>query len=244
MTTMAVPAVRISRDRVFYTGMALFVALVTFIGFAPSYYLSAWLEAPPHTPVMTPVLWAHGLSFTAWVALGVVQPMLIAANNRPLHRKVGWAALVIAGSMVVFGNLAAIAAVQRGFDAFGSPLAFYAIPFFAINGFAVIVALAVWKRNRAETHKRLMLLASTQLVEAAWARIAIAPITGFLPFSFFIASDLIIVAGVAYDLFTRGRVHTVWLWGGGAVIASQAFRLWVMNTEPWLAFARFMTGQG
>jgi hypothetical protein len=34
----------------------------------------------------------------------------------------------------------------------------------------------------------------------------------------------------------------VWAWGGGLLVLSQLFRLAIMQSEPWLAFARFMAG--
>ena len=41
MATRALPHQRIDVERRFFTGMAITMALVTFIGFAPTYYLGA-----------------------------------------------------------------------------------------------------------------------------------------------------------------------------------------------------------
>jgi hypothetical protein len=123
-----------------------------------------------------------------------------------------------------------------------APFAFYAIPFFAINTFGLLVALAIANRHRPETHKRLMLLAATQIVEAAVARVPVQMMVDYFPFSHLIVSDLIIVAGVAYDYAGRRRVHPTWIWGGAIVVGSQLLRLAVTETEPWLSFARFMAG--
>ena len=193
-------------------------------------------------PEVGGLLVAHGIFFTAWMALLVVQPLLIANRRRELHRKLGWAGAILAALMVLFGNLAAVAAMHGGFKNLGDPHVFYAIPFFAIQGFAVLVALAVWWRNRAETHKRLMLLASIIIVEAATARIELAPIVAGAPFSFFVVGDLLILAGMAYDKLSRGRVHPAWIWGGGAVVASQIGKVFLSQTEPWMAFGRAMAG--
>lgn len=241
-TAASSPLVRWRNDRLFYTGMGAAIALATFWGFARSYYLNHWFETPPGMRKLEPLLHVHGAIFTAWIALNVVQPALIAKRNPRLHRKLGYAGAAIAIAMVVVGNIAAVAAMHGGFIGLGDPYVFYAIPFFAINVFAVIVALAVVWRNRAETHKRLILLASTQIVEAAVARVPVAAVAAGAPFSFMLGADLIIVAGVGYDLVSRGKVHKVWLWGGGLVIASQALRLLVSQTAPWHAFAEAMAG--
>ncbi|HEX9931811.1 MAG TPA: hypothetical protein VGB08_03110 [Allosphingosinicella sp.] len=239
MATAAAAPRRWKNDRLFYTGMGVFVALVTFWGFYRSYYLNRWFETPAGMRELNVLLHVHGAVFTAWIALGVVQPALIASRNTRLHRKLGYFGAAVAASMVVLGIVAGIEAMRGGgFIGLGDPRAFFAVPFLALVTFAVIVTLAIRWRNRAETHKRLMLLASTQVIEAAVARIPMA--TAGAPFSFFIGADLIIAAGVAYDLVSRGRVHKVWIWGGLAVVASQALRLMIANTGPWMAFAEWM----
>lgn len=242
MATLAHPAARIRSDRLFYTSMGLAIAAVTFWGFARSYYLNNWLDTPPGFRELTPLLHFHGALFTAWILLGVVQPALIAGRNYRLHRRIGIAGAVLAAAMVVLGNVIAALSISWPVLAPFDPFAFYAIPFFAINTFAILVVLAIANRNRPETHKRLMLLAATQIVEAAIARVPVPLIADNFPFSFLVAADLIIVAGIVYDLATRRRVHPVWIWGGLLVVASQVLRLAVMTTEPWLRFAHLMAG--
>jgi hypothetical protein len=242
MATISPPAPRWRNDRLFYTGMGVVLALVTFAGFAQSYFLNYWFGTPPGMRKLDPLLHVHGAVFTSWILLGIAQPALIARGNRDLHRKLGWAGVALAAVMVAVGNLAGIAAMNVGFFGLGDPHAFYAIIFWSMLTFAIIVAFAVRWRNRAETHKRLMLLSYTQIVEAAVARLPIPGMLEGAPFTFFLGADLIIVAGAAYDLVSRGRVHKVWIWGGGLVVASQLLRVAVAQTEPWLDFARALAG--
>lgn len=241
MATIARPPVRWTSDRLFYSGMGLGLALVTFWGFAPSYYLSRWLVVPSNTPPWTGLLYLHGAVFTAWLLLLVVQPLLIATRNIRFHRMVGVGGALIAAAMVVLGNLAGIAAMRGGgFIGLGDPYAFYAVPFFSINSFAVAVALAILWRNRPETHKRLILLANVGLIGGAVARINIAPIQGGAPFTFIFLPNLITLAGIIFDWRTRGRVHPVWIWGGLAMLASQIVMMAVMGTGAWHGFAEAM----
>ena len=242
MATVQAPAVRWRNDRLFYTGAGLYLLVLTFAGFARSFYLARWMEPSPIQPEVGRLLWAHGLLFTAWMALLVVQPVLIANRRRELHRKLGWAGAGLAAAMVLFGNLAAVAAMHGGFKGLGDPHIFYAVPFFAIQGFAVLAGLAIIWRNRPETHKRLMLLASIVIVEAATARIELAPIVAGAPFSFFVGGDLLILAGMAYDQLSRGRIHRVWIWGGGAVVASQVGKVFISQTAAWQSFAHMVAG--
>jgi uncharacterized membrane protein YozB (DUF420 family) len=242
MATIAAPQARRRNDRLFYTGTGLYLAALVFAGFARSFYLSHWFAPPRGTPDIGPLLVMHGIVFTGWVGLMVVQPMLIAQKKRKLHRRLGYAGAVLAALMVVLGNLVAIAAMHGGFKGLGDPYAFYSVPFFAIQGFAIAVALAILWRERAETHKRLMVLASVIVVEAGTARLPLAAVDAGAPFSFFAGGDIVIVAGILYDLWSRGRIHPAWLWGGGAVVASQIGKLLVSQTAAWLGFAHMMAG--
>lgn len=241
MATIASPAAhRMKSDRVFYTSMGLAIAAVAFWGFAPSFYLSRWMVAPPTTPEIGVLLQLHGAVFTAWIALMAIQPMLIASRNVAIHRKLGIFGAGVAAAMVVLGNIAAVAAMHGGFIGLGDPMVFYAVPFFAINSFAVTIFLAVRWRNFAETHKRLILLANSALLGAAIARIPLAAIQSSAPFSFVFGPDLIILAGMVYDWRTRGRVHKAWIWGGSAMVASQIAMMAVMGTPWWHLFAESM----
>jgi hypothetical protein len=242
MATIAPPAARMRSDRIFYSTMGLVVAAVTIWGFARSFYLSRWFAAPQGTPELTSLLYLHGFVFTGWVALMVVQPLLIARRQLPLHRTLGYLGAGLAAAMFVLGNLAAIAAMQVGFIGLGDPLDFYAVPFFAINSFAVTVALAVYWRHRAETHKRLMLLSNVGLLGAAVARIPLELVQAGSPFTFIFLPNLITIAGIVYDLRTRGRVHKVWIWGGLAMLASQLILFPLMGSAPWRGFAATTAG--
>jgi len=243
MATIAAPAAtRIRSDRIFYSAMGLAIAATVVWGFAQSFYFARWLTAPPTTPEMTGLLYLHGAVFSAWVVLMAVQPMLIASRNLRLHRRLGHAGAAVAAAMVVAGNLAAIAAMHGGFRGLGDPYVFYAVPFFAINSFAVTVYFAVRWRNYAETHKRLILLSNAAILGAAVARIPVDAIGAGAPFSFIFGPDLIILAGALYDWRTRGRVHRVWLLGGAAMVASQVLMMALMGTRAWHGFAETMAG--
>ncbi|HEX8216083.1 MAG TPA: hypothetical protein VF577_01345, partial [Allosphingosinicella sp.] len=152
MATIAGPRGRWKNDRFFYTGMGLFVVALSVAGFARSYYFAPWFETPAGTPEITALLHAHAAACTVWLVLMVVQPLLIAGKNRKLHRRLGWFGLAVAFATVLLGNLAAIAAIHVGFIGLGDPHVFYAVPFFAINSFAVAAFFGFLWRERSETH--------------------------------------------------------------------------------------------
>jgi hypothetical protein len=56
--------------------------------------------------------------------------------------------------------------------------------------------------------------------------------------AFFALTDVFVAAGVVHDLWSRRRVHPVYLWAGSLFVASQALRLWLSRSDAWLAVAR------
>lgn len=230
-------ALPVSGERRFFTGMAITMALVCFAGFAPSYYLKAHFHTGPQLSLL---LHLHGLAFTAWIGLLVVQTSLIAAGRTRLHRRLGIAGALLAVLMMVLGAAVAIIRARQGVlaQAMGAPpLVFLAIPFATLIVFPALIGAALYFRKR-DTHKRLMMLGTTEIVTAAVARL---PGIG-TPVAFFGITDLFVLALVIHDISTRGRVHPATFWGGLVLIASQPLRLMIAGTPGWLAFARWITG--
>jgi uncharacterized membrane protein YozB (DUF420 family) len=240
-TIAAVSGARWPPERRFYTGMAIAMMLAVFVGFSRSFFLRPLFPAWPSPS--EPIFYVHGAVFTAWCVLFLVQTSLVGAGRAAQHRKLGAAGAVLAATMVVLGVHASLVAARRpsgfvGVDA--PPLVFLLIPIADMVVFAAFVSLAVLKRRDPQAHKRYMLLASTSLMTAAVGRwpgvITAPPLVGLL------VSDLFLAALAAWDVKSRGRLHPVTLWGGMALVLSQPLRLWLCETQAWLAFARWATG--
>ena len=233
----------LSRDRLFYGGMAIALALTVLFGFGPTYYFTIVGDGPTKTfggGPFTPVYHTHALLFTSWVLLFIVQTTLIATRRVAVHRRLGIAGGVLAFAMVAIGVTASVASARRGSAPPDTdPLVFMAIPFFDMVVFSVLVTAALLKRKDREWHKRLMLLSYISLVTAAIARLP--GILALGPPVFFGLSFLFVVAGIVYDLASRRRVHPAYLWGGGWILLSVPLRLFVSTTGAWMAFARWAT---
>lgn len=231
-------------DRMFYSGMGIALALTAFIGFAPTYYLRLLGEAPMATvsgQPMTTLVHLHGALFTGWMLLFIVQTGLVAAHRVKLHQRLGIGGVVLAAAMVIVGAKTAIASAAAGAAPPGvDPLAFLAIPIFDLLLFAGFFTAAVQLRRKKEAHKRLMLLAYVSIIAAAMARLP-----GVLPMGplvFYGLAFIFLGLGVAYDLFSRGRVHQVYLWGGLGLVLSVPVRLLVSGTAAWRFFAELLVG--
>src|ERR1044071_9515795 len=73
------------RERLFYTGMSAAFVVTVFAGFARTYYLRPFFDARP----LVTVLHLHGLVFTSWILLLVVQTALVAKRRTDVHRRLG-----------------------------------------------------------------------------------------------------------------------------------------------------------
>jgi hypothetical protein len=227
------------RTRRFYVGMAIAIAITVFVGFSRSYYLKNWYGSRE----LSGLLHLHGLIFTTWVLFFVAQTALVATGRTYLHRKMGIAGAVLAALVLTIGTTVAILRVRSGVSPLpGVPaLSFFAIPFFDMVVFAILVGSALYLRRRLEAHKRLMTLSMITLVAAPIARIRF-PFLPPGPPTFFGVADLFIVALLIYDLTTRRKVHPATIWGGLLIVASQPLRLMIAGTPAWLGFAKWITG--
>lgn len=230
-------------ERIFYTSMTAAIFLAVVVGFSRSFFLRPLF---PEWPAPSePIFFTHGVVFTAWFVLSLVQPPLVATGRTRLHKRLGAAAALLVVAMVVLGVQGAIVAARRetGFTGIPvPPLQFLAIPFFDMLIFPAFVALGLANRRQPQTHKRWMLLASIAIMGAAVARWPGVIAGG--PLAFFALTDMFLVPLAIWDYASRGRLHPVTLWGGLVLIVSQPLRLWVSETGPWLAFAAWLTGLG
>ena len=184
-----------ARGSFFFWISILLLALLV-VGFSPTLYLRPAFDVEP----IPGYLYVHGAVLTAWFVWLVVQATMVRFGRIAIHRKLGVAGVVIAVAVCFAGPMASIGAVSRiaslGVD-FNSDMS-VAAPQLGVEGvtvirfvsgvfwgnftsiivFAVFVAAAVLLRRDAQTHKRLMMLASISIVGPALARISRIPALG------------------------------------------------------------------
>jgi hypothetical protein len=223
--------------RVFFIGFALIAAAIVLAGFARTFYFRPFTDARPLPPLVV----VHGIVFTAWIVLLLVQTTLVASGRTAVHRRLGTAGGVLAALMVVVGWMTAIAAVRRGFIAGGNagvadPLAGLALSLRDLLAFAALVAAGLYYRRTPETHKRLLVLATVNLLPAAVGRLPVSP-------ALFPAIIIgLAVAGPIHDWLTGHRLHWTYAWGVPFTILTMLAAFPVGRTEVWQRFAGWLTG--
>ncbi|MET0378766.1 MAG: hypothetical protein ABW049_07215 [Spongiibacteraceae bacterium] len=226
--------------RTFFTAMAGVALAVVLVGFAPSFYLNAFLDAKP----LSPLIHVHGLLFTLWPMLFLTQSMLARAGRIELHRALGVVGVVLAASMVISGYLIA---THRSPPSVGSPqfLLGATVMRAAVLGqiyqlllFAALVMVAIRLRRNSGVHKRLMLIATFSILPAAVARIlrnvGIEPLPHL---GFVLPWGLMLLACVIYDVVTQRRLHPATVWGGLFVVLRHPLTSSLGFTEQWQTIA-------
>lgn len=239
-----------SGDR-FYARMAVACLAVGLIGFAPTY----WVPLLRGGLDVAPLAHVHALLFYGWLLLFVRQSSLAASGQYVRHRALGLLGVALASGMVCVGTGMAIhsmkASMADGFEA--AARAFAIVPISGIVLFAALFAIAIVKVHDTDVHKRLMLVNTAGILQAAvgrWFLLFLAPprVPG-VPVSpppvavtngAALAVDLLIVAGMIYDWRTRGRVHPIYWIAGGATLATQLLRTPLSQTGAWLEVTNWL----
>jgi len=222
------------RDRIFHTGMAVAFLLTAIAGFGPTYFFKPVHPSPP----LPSLLHVHGLLFTAWLVLLIVQSGLVRAHRVDLHKRLGIFGAVLAAMMLPFGILVAIYGARRGTAADGMvPLAFMIFPLGQTLLFGGFVGAGLWKRRQPELHRRLILLGTICLLTPAISRLVDkrSVLASFLTLGF-------VVAAMLHDWKSRRRVHPVYIWGGAIILISGPLRAAIGSSAAWQSFAHFLVG--
>ncbi len=240
MATRAASTLRRQPERLprfFFATVSVLVALAVFVGFARSYYLKGIFGTRP-LPLL---LHVHGFVMTCWLALLIMQTLLVARRRTDIHRRLGVFGGILASTIVVIGVTVAIDAARSGHaPPRMSPLSFLTIPLGDIAVFGILVAVGLYYRRRPELHKRFMIIATVAIIPAGvarwpWALIARQPVR------FFAVTDLFLIAIIIFDYARTQRLSPAYLWGGILLIASHPLRLMLASTSAWLTFAHWIT---
>jgi hypothetical protein len=173
----------------------------------------------------------HAIVFPGWVLFFILQSALVRTRNVALHCTLGWFGLALGSSILILGYLTA-----TGMDRFHlqvhhdtDALPFLIIQLMDLACFAVPFALAIYWRRRPEYHRRLMLVASCGLTDAAFGRFPLLPLS-FAPGGV----DALVFLGILRDLIVDRKIHKVYLYAFPLLIAVQIFCMQTyMHASPW-----------
>jgi len=230
-----------SKHRSFYLVMAWAGALIAATGFSRRYLLPL-AAGTFHAPA---IVHFHAIVMFTWVAFLIVQTTLVATGRTAFHRSLGMAGVAI-GTLLVFtaAEIAILQLARELKEGGPSPREFVATLLSLPLMVTGLVGSGIANVARPQIHKRLMMLAAfvvltpalariIQLLAASLTRLARNDLAG-------LASDVLILIAVTYDMKTRGKPHPAYLIGGACIILVQLAALWVRSMPVWIGFTSWL----
>src|SRR5262252_1743458 len=225
-TTSAITQRKLFLSRYFYFCMSLVFAALVGWGFSKTVNNNLFHANPPR-PLL---LWMHGAAFSTWIVFFMVQSALVRVHRVSVHRTLGWFGAGLATVMVGLGFT--IAVIMTRFDARvlhqKDVDSFLSIPFWDMIVFGTLMALAIYWRKKPEYHRRLVFIATCELMDAAIGRFDF----WFNHSIFYAGLDLLIVLGVVRDLVVDGRVSKVYLYALPALVVGQTLSVYMWRGNP------------
>jgi len=225
-------------SRYFYLSMSWVMTAVVVWGFSHTVVQNLF-RAQPTRPWL---LWTHGVAFSTWMVFFIAQSTLVRVRRVSIHRALGWFGAALATLMVVLGFTVAVYMTRWDMTVLHQTgiASFLSIPFLDMAAFGTCVALAIVWRKKPDFHRRLLFIATCELLDAGIGRFDF----WFNHSIFYIGVDLFIVAGMIRDLVVDGRIHKVYLYALPVLLVGQtlAVYLWRANPAWWQATTAAILG--
>jgi FtsH-binding integral membrane protein len=120
----------------------------------------------------------HGVLFSSWFVLLIVQTSLVAGHRVNWHRRLGQATIGLAALMLVVGFVVSSESLARNFPRGDPKIGIAATNFLGVLIFSILVYFAYRERTNPAAHKRLMFVATVPLLWAAFIRWPVPGIGG------------------------------------------------------------------
>ena len=226
-------------ERIYFTAFSLAVVLLTFVAFAPSFFLHGMYRHPAPPPFIV----VHGAMMTGWVVLLVIQALLVPTGRLSWHIRLGIYGLYYAALLVPVGCVAVTISAAREVhghtDFMLSELNVLGISYAQMLLFGAWIWAAGAYRHRPDVHKRLIVLATLSLLPNAVVRLTLN-----VPFLDFLQTNLSILnawavfslAVLAVDALRTRRLHPVFAFGGLATATALYAAWFISRTNAWDQF--------
>ena len=230
---VASPAREEAPSRGFYLVITIFMIAVVLAGFWPAYIgpLLRGVAARPWT------LHLHAAVFFGWMALLLIEVLLVSLGRIRQHRMIGNVGMVYGSLVFLTGVIAAFSGpvlhVRNGEWSVDRAAGFLLISLRAITVFGGFFLAAMAYRRKPEIHKRLILLATLALF--------FAPVGRLNPPVFVAVWLGPLLIAMFHDRVKRGRVHRVFVIG--LVILIVGFTpIVIWESESYLKLGKTLLG--
>jgi hypothetical protein len=230
-------------DRYFHVAAAVVMLAVMVAGFYPFYLRGEGLAGRKIAPALLPLVVVHGSAMTAWVAMFLVQSLLVPTRMLRLHMKLGWAGIAVASLAATTGVVVAVQSVRPTPELPFWGMAyrqFLAVMLAEMALFTAFVVAGALSRRKPRVHRAMMLLATLSILAGATVRMPVLfPLFGeagwvgiFGPI-FVLGGVLVLVRSLFVGTLER------WLVGGyAAMVALYVIACRFAVSDSWSAVAR------
>ena len=229
-------------DNFFFSSMAVVVLGVVFLGFAHTYYMAGVF----HAPLPNLLIHIHAVVFSLWILMFIVQISLVAPGGRtpsPTWNAGVWPGLR-GGAAGTDGLRRPVGAARRAgwrHGGRGAGLLCYSDGRHA--GVFCADFFGFRERSHPASHKRLMMIATIALLDAAFVRWPV-PVAWWR--STMHAADvccyILLLMIIGYDLWSTKKVHRATLWATAFLVVLHQLRVPIGRTAVWQAYAGWVTG--
>jgi hypothetical protein len=225
-------------DNLFFLGMGIVILVSVFVGFAPTYYLAGVFKGPALPNLLVHM---HGAVFTLWIVLLMVQIGLVGKGRVDVHRRLGMLGFGLACLVVVFGVLVATENLVRNYgDGSVEFKAFYAVTLSDILMFSILVYFSFRNRFNPVAHKRLILIATLALLDAAYDRWPIPVAWWDDRVTPLLCTYPLLLLLMLYDWWSTGKIQRSTLWASLLLAVVQQGRDLFGHTAAWQSFATWV----
>lgn len=234
-------------DRNFFLIFLGICWLGVLMGFTPA----AMQRYSGHADYPAPlILKMHAFAFSAWMALLTTQILLIRTRRPLIHMKLGLVGVALIPLMATSAFLSELYSQRFRLTHPPDSQAFFIIAIFYVVAFTSLATAALVARKTPGAHKRLILLATTIIVGAAYTRWLGGPIYnlvgdgyGGMLLNTYTGTNLILIGAVSYDWLTRHRLHPVYEVAVPAILAGEIASTIIYHSPAWLPVARTIVGR-
>lgn len=228
-------------DRNFFLTFLALCWLGVLMGFKPAVMRRYTGHADYPAPL---ILQIHAVAFSAWLALLTAQIALIRTGRPRVHMTLGLLGFGLVPVMAVSAFFSEVYSQRFYFAHPPNSQAFFILPIFYVVAFASLATSALALRSNPPAHKRLILLATTIIVGAAYTRWwgeALSRVVGDglggMLINSYTGTNLLLIFAVTYDWFTRGRLHRVYEIAVPAILLGEIATTFIYHSPNWLPIA-------
>jgi hypothetical protein len=220
----------------FFVFMSVLLLATALVGFGPNTFAILAGTRAVRTPTF--LFDAHAVLMFAWLLLLVAQTSLNGLGHHSLHQRLGRIAFVVVPAMVVVMILVSTINLWTRNE---WPAQRYNVLLLQIRAIVIFPLLMLWamsvRRSSPATHKRLMIIATVVLLDAAIARVSWLHAASSR-YELMSVYQLSVLAPLAlYDIWSTGRVHRANIIGIGLFAFSAVVVNSLWGTAWWIQAA-------